>query len=475
MLILRRIVAGFGFLLTLPVLTLGLSFLSSWARVSFGHSYYVRFDYGHEAATWLIWGGLTALCLIGAALRKKFGGVRLLLLGWALLLLSYVAIPGHSTPMGRAFSGTFAQLRSVRDALENSTAPTSQAELEAILALGGPKTVAVSPFVRDGAPLPSRVVYVGNAHGPVLAPPAGVAPGTVFCAINPALNHYWLTATGLDKEFGGAVVMQSSWESPEKGAAVLEGNLSPPAPPSKLARLLTTGVEALQTGSTKVNPKDGLTYVWIPAGTFQMGCSPGDRECYSDERPAHTVTITKGFWMGQTEVTQAAYQRVMGANPSHFRGERLPVEQVTWDEANTYCRAVGMRLPTEAEWEYAARAGSTSERYGELEAIAWYDQEPSFLTWNSGGQTHEVAQKQPNAWKLYDMLGNVEEWVADWGDGNYYRQSPLQDPPGPSAGEARSLRGGSWHHIAGGVRVSVRYSDVPGGRMNYDGFRCGGG
>jgi len=220
-------------------------------------------------------------------------------------------------------------------------------------------------------------------------------------------------------------------------------------------------------GNAKFNRKDGLAYVWIPAGTFQMGCSPGDSECGRDERPAHTVTITKGFWMGQTEVTQAAYQRVMGTNPSYLHGDRLPVEQVSWHEANAYCTAVGMRLPTEAEWEYAARAGSTAARDGDLDAVAWYSAD-------SGVQSHEVGQKEPNEWTLYDMLGNVWEWVADWYDEHSYSQTRSQDPGGPSLGSYRALRGGSWYSVARVSRVSHRYRGAPGNRSVDYGFRCAG-
>jgi formylglycine-generating enzyme required for sulfatase activity len=109
---------------------------------------------------------------------------------------------------------------------------------------------------------------------------------------------------------------------------------------------------------TRLNPKDGLTYVWVPPGKFMMGCSSGDNECEADEKPAHEVEITRGFWMGQTEVTQAAWKKVTGSDPSHFKGDQLPVEQVSWEEADAYCKAVGLRLPAEVEWEYAARAGT---------------------------------------------------------------------------------------------------------------------
>ena len=180
---------------------------------------------------------------------------------------------------------------------------------------------------------------------------------------------------------------------------------------------------AIAPGTKKVNSKDGLTYVWIPPGKFQMGCSPGDAECFDNERPAHEVTITKGFWLGQTSVTQQAYRRVTGKNPANHKGANLPVEEVDWNEAQAYCKAIGGRLPTEAEWEYAARAGSTGVRYGNLDEIAWYDE-------NSGNQSHEVGQKAPNAFGLYDMLGNTWQWVADW-------NGPYQPGPQTRSNRAR--------------------------------------
>jgi len=223
----------------------------------------------------------------------------------------------------------------------------------------------------------------------------------------------------------------------------------------------------LRAGATKRNEKDGLTYVWIPLGTFLMGCSPGDSECFDEEKPAHQVTISEGFWMGQTEVTLEAWQRVMGTNPSRFKGPKLPVESITWEEARSYCEKVGMRLPTEAEWEYAARAGSTGSRYGEIGQIAWYNS-------NSGGKTHEVGQKQANAWGLHDMLGNVWEWVEDW----YAEQYPpgaATDPRGPSSGTLRVLRGGSWGFNSRYTRASGRGGCVPVGRDGLTvGVRCAG-
>lgn len=230
-------------------------------------------------------------------------------------------------------------------------------------------------------------------------------------------------------------------------------------------------------GPVKVNPKDGLKYVWIPPGSFMMGCSPGDSECYTEEEPSHRVTLTKGFWIGQTPVTVSAYRRystttgrTMPEAPefnSGWNDEKKAIVGVSWDDSVAYCTWAGGRLPTEAEWEYAARAGSTESRYGPIDEVAWY-------LGNSGSKPPDVAQKRANAWNLYDMLGNVWEWVNDWHGGNYYAASPERDPQGPESGQSRVLRGGSWGSIQRGVRVSYRIRHVPGGKGDDFGFRCVG-
>ena len=225
----------------------------------------------------------------------------------------------------------------------------------------------------------------------------------------------------------------------------------------------------------RVNPKDALKYVWIPAGAFTMGCSPGDDECGSHEKPPHTVTISRGFWITQTPVTTGAYKQFaratghqMPPEPAFNNGwgkDNLPIVNVNWDDAQAYCKWMVGRLLTEAEWEYAARAGSTEARYGPLDEIAWYEH-------NSGNRTHDVAQKSPNGFGLYDTLGNVWEWVSDWYKEDYYRGGPGQDPKGPPGGQLRVLRGGAWNIGPRGIRVSGRSRNVPGVRYISYGFRC---
>lgn len=231
-----------------------------------------------------------------------------------------------------------------------------------------------------------------------------------------------------------------------------------------------------------------------------MGCSPGDTECGLNEKPPHRVLISKGFWMGQTEVTVGSYKRFVAAGerqmptaPSFNIGwanDRMPIVSVSWKGARDYCTWVGGRLPTEAEWEYAARGGNTGARFGPLDEIGWYasnsgqqrvDSERAWkedqknygqMLKDNHNRAHGVALKGANAFGLFDTLGNVWEWVNDWYDPNYYQNSPSQDPSGPTSGQFRVLRGGSWDNAPGLVRVSMRGRLGPSSRSNGIGFRC---
>ena len=192
----------------------------------------------------------------------------------------------------------------------------------------------------------------------------------------------------------------------------------------------------------------------VPAGTFMMGCSAGDTECDPNESPTHQVTLTNAFYMGKTEVTQAQWQAKMGSNPSYFLGQpNNPVEQVSWYMTQTFNSATGLRLPTEAEWEFACRAGTTTARYyGVLNDIAWNNG-------NAGGTTHAVATKLPNALGLYDTLGNVWEWCQDWFEP--YSSGSVTNPTGPTTGYTRLLRGGNWFDGSGGCRAARRGGLTP--------------
>jgi formylglycine-generating enzyme required for sulfatase activity len=215
-------------------------------------------------------------------------------------------------------------------------------------------------------------------------------------------------------------------------------------------------------------------FVKIPAGEFEMGCSPNDGECggaNANERPRHRVRISKSFEIGRYEVTQAMWESVMGSNPSHFKGADRPVENIGWSKAREFLRRLNARhdgyyyrLPTEAEWEYAARAGSTTPHYGSLDNIAWCHD-------NSARQIHPVGRKQPNAWGLYDVEGNVSEWVQDFYVEKYYSISPLVDPQGPARGLGRVFRGGSFRDHGRALRASYRWFSSQGGSRGL-GFRC---
>lgn len=213
-------------------------------------------------------------------------------------------------------------------------------------------------------------------------------------------------------------------------------------------------------------------FVAIQPGEFLMGCPSNQGGCGDDERPAHRVQLTGEFEMGKYEVTQAQWTSVMGSNPSHFRGSALPVENVSWNEARAFMAQLNRRggpylyrLPTEAEWEYAARAGASGPDPGDLDAISWHGA-------NSAERTHEVGTKRPNAWGLHDMLGNVWEWCSDRYGADYYRKSPASDPRGPFEGELRVMRGGSWYRYMWFHRLSARFRERPDAAYRHVGFRC---
>ncbi len=218
---------------------------------------------------------------------------------------------------------------------------------------------------------------------------------------------------------------------------------------SVIVASLTAFLSAAPGGPSKENLRDRQAYQWIPAGSYLTGCLQEDTECYGLERHREKIVVANGFWIGRTEVTQAAYMRVMDADPSYYEGADLPADRIGWTDATTYCSRIGMRLPTESEWEYAAYGGTAELPEEPLASLAWYDS-------NSNDSTHPVTTKLPNDYGLWDMLGNVWEWVQD---------------AGKESGE-HILKGGSFYNTSRDVRVSGRLSAPPDLRHRDIGFRC---
>ncbi len=234
-----------------------------------------------------------------------------------------------------------------------------------------------------------------------------------------------------------------------------------------------------------------IDMVWIPSGIFIMGAQEGESNAFDDLTPRHEVTIRQGFWVGKYEVTQKQWEAVIGDWNFHFDGHpNRPAEAISYyDIVNNFLPEINAmeeenpwRLPTEAEWEYACRAGIDDQwfwwgsSYSYLDEYAWYKDNSNT---GNGNETHDVGQKIPNPWGLCDMHGNVWEWCSDWYDENYYDSSPDVDPQGPSSGEYRVLRGGSWYRDAGDCRAayrsysqpSSRYQNYGSGHFDYFGFR----
>ncbi len=230
----------------------------------------------------------------------------------------------------------------------------------------------------------------------------------------------------------------------------------------------------------------------VPPGTFNMGCSASNSfSCSSDENPVHAVTLTNAFYLGRYEVTQAQWTARMGSNPSYFvahpsngntANTNRPVELVSWTMIQGFLSTTGLRLPTEAEWEYAYRAGTTTafhsmpgfpngtNDYSQVGNIAWSSSNNGAYGTPTYG-TKAVGQKAANALGLHDMSGNVWEWVNDWYSGTYYASSPSTNPPGPATGAGRVLRGGSWDFGTSSLRSSIRAYYAPGGTLSNSGFR----
>ncbi|MFZ4595435.1 MAG: formylglycine-generating enzyme family protein [Verrucomicrobiaceae bacterium] len=220
-----------------------------------------------------------------------------------------------------------------------------------------------------------------------------------------------------------------------------------------------------------LSPQVRQVFCYIPSGRFTMGSPPNEEGRVNQEEDQVEVTLSRHFWLSKTALTLAQWEAVMGSNTSHFKGANLPVECVSWEDAQSYIAKLNEKrilpegwkfaLPTEAQWEYACRAGK-KEPYseGSLDEVGWYEG-------NSDSKTHEVAQKKPNAWGLYDMHGNVFEWCADWFD----TLKGGTDPTGPSSGAYRVNRGGSWFHDAASCRAAFRGRNEPGLRGSSLGFR----
>jgi formylglycine-generating enzyme required for sulfatase activity len=253
-----------------------------------------------------------------------------------------------------------------------------------------------------------------------------------------------------------------------------------------------TMVRSVQGSENSFRNSIGMEFKLIPAGTFRMGSPDSDREAQGFEKPQHEVTISKPYYLGKFEVTQAQWEAVLGENPYtrdrsnpyyNLPGMRARITRpnhpatVSWNDAQEFIARLSQmegheryRLPTEAEWEYAARAGTeTAYSFGnnkaDLGRYAWHGED-----FASGG-THPVGTKEPNPWGLYDVHGNAWEWVQDWFDPAYYARSPAIDPKGPEQGAKRVVRGGSWHVTATSWRTAFRRDYEPDYRGISIGFR----
>ncbi len=412
------------------------------------------------------------------------GGTVLSITGGGLSEVTAVTVGGAACTQVTVLSPTLVRATTPAGAV-------GQAAIRVIAPTG--TTLAPQPFTyvqqQVASIVPSSGSYTGGTAititGQYLAGTTGVTVGGVPCTSVVAVSATQVTAVTPAGSVGTVDVVISG----SKGTITVPGGFTYQ---SIVVPAWATLVEAQPDPAVVTDPAlreaiaaTGLAWrvrdtatqmemLLVPPGTFQMGCIMGSNQhgCYSWEQPVHQVTLTNAFYLGRYEVTQSQWVAKMGSNPSSFQGQSdsasRPVEQVSWNTIQGYLSAIGMRLPTEAEWEYACRAGTQTPFYNgstddnTVGALAWYSP-------NSGGQTHAVGVKAANAFGFHDMLGNVWEWVNDWYD--TYPSSAQTNPTGPVSATNRVLRGGSWGGDTSGVRSSTRNYGSPGGTDNGLGFR----
>ncbi len=327
-------------------------------------------------------------------------------------------------------------------------------------------------------------IQMAGGPGPASVPPKPETPktGSVMVKSNPSGATVYLsgaqkgvtpmTINGLSPGNVGLRVVLDGYERVEDSVNIEAGKEEilnytlaraavPPPPstkPGTETRLEPPSTTTISTRREWKDPTTGMEFIWVEGGTYQMGCGPWTGDCQSNESPEHEVTVS-GFWIGKYAVTQGQWQKVMGNNPSSFKkGDNYPVETVSWDDAKEFIRKLNgksgntFRLPSEAEWEYAARSGGRAEKYAggsDIDAVAWYRA-------NSRKSTHPVGTKSPNGLGLYDMSGNVWQWCEDIYNAEAYKTHQRNNPMSNSGGSSRVLRGGSWFREATMVRCAYR-------------------
>jgi len=336
---------------------------------------------------------------------------------------------------------------------------------------------ASSGLATVDAPLGSFIAYA-TAPGKVASDGEGKNGVFTNALINVLTKTKGITIEQLFKYVRSNVRVATSGEQIPWTSSSMEGdfffspsdtptvNIQKAVPVKKKVDLSSAGVD------TFVDKYTGMILKKVPAGCFKMGSTPKEPKSESNETPLHRVCIGE-FYMGIYEVTQGQWAKVMGMNPSQFQqcGADCPVENVSWHDAKTFIKKLNkttgknFRLPTEAEWEFAAKErGKQEYTPANINDIAWFRN-------NSGGRTHQAGSKKANSLGLYDLLGNVQEWVADYYQNTYYSFSPLNNPKGPDEGSRMSIRGGSWADTQTRVRLTNRRQGHPDGAVPFIGFR----